>query len=154
GRVRRLFEDSRGDVWIGTAPNDETTVLVWSHESGRIEQVTRGSGLGSSDYPTNFAEDPTGGLWVGFIDGVVARVRGHGVQVVPNIALHGSWRVLQFDDRGRLWIATSEGLCVIDDPQEPSGRCRMRTAHDGLSSNNVRTIETDRWQRVYLGTER
>ncbi|HXS96857.1 MAG TPA: two-component regulator propeller domain-containing protein [Candidatus Limnocylindrales bacterium] len=59
GDVFRLFEDSRGDVWMGIWHED--ALVRWHRATGEFERFHDIAGL-----PTAFAEDHSGNIWIGF----------------------------------------------------------------------------------------
>jgi ligand-binding sensor domain-containing protein/signal transduction histidine kinase len=150
GNIFRLFEDSRGDIWIGTfgAP----TLHRWRRASGTIESYARGPSA-----PTAFAEDSAGNVWIGFYLGGLARWRDGRIEhFSPE---HGMPQGFVFDlhvDRaGRLWIASArDGLSRIDDPTAPVPRAVPRAAEHGLTSGAVLSLTEDHWGRIYVGTGR
>src|SRR5262249_16484197 len=67
--VFRLYEDSRGDIWIGTMYYGR--VLKWDHRAQLLRDHTAelprpGDAPGVSFHMTCFAEDRQGTLWAGF----------------------------------------------------------------------------------------
>src|SRR5262249_1490261 len=80
GSILRLFEDSRGDIWISSAgggaiPNG---LSRWERRTGVFHHYKEQSGLPRLDefYASSFAEDRAGNLWIGFSgDGGLVRYR-------------------------------------------------------------------------------
>jgi signal transduction histidine kinase/sugar lactone lactonase YvrE len=150
GNVFRLFEDSRGDIWIGTfgAP----TLHRWRRASGTIESYARGASA-----PTAFAEDSAGNVWIGFYLGGLARWRdGRMEHFSPEHGMpQGFVFDLHVDREGRLWVASGrDGLSRIDDPTAPMPRAVPPAAEHGLTSGAVLSLTEDRWGRIYVGTGR
>ncbi len=151
--IYRLFEDSRGDLWIGLA---DRTLARWERRSDRIQSFSSADGIPSS-YPMAFAEDANGAVWIGFFGGGLARHReGRLVLFGEKDGLPpGSIRALHVDREGRLWIATSRaGLARVDRPGDATPRFLPFGPAQGLSSGNTWSLAEDPSGRIYAGTER
>ncbi|MGH7563101.1 MAG: sensor histidine kinase [Gemmatimonadota bacterium] len=149
--VFRVFEDSRGDVWVGTF--ERNGVSRWHRASGRFEIFPNTV----RDTPTAFAEDRAGNVWMGFYLGGLARSRHGRMEHFGTEAgvPEGFVNALHVDRTGRLWVATGrEGLARVDAPASPRPRFVRYTTADGLSSNTILSIVEDAWGRLYVGTGR
>ncbi|MBI1788662.1 MAG: ATP-binding protein [Acidobacteria bacterium] len=154
--VFRLFEDSRGDIWIGL---DEYRgpLSRWERSTGSFHRIPEVDALSAkAGVPTAFCEDRNGDVWMGFYYGGVARYRGgrltyfgedHGVPL-------GVVSALYLDPGGRLWIAAGRGLARADTPQTAQPAFTTYTTEQGLSGNACSCITGDRWGRIYVGTSR
>lgn len=154
-RVLRLFEDSRGDIWIATRSVSPTADLSrWQRASGELRVVDAALGV-DAQLPIAFAEDRNGAVWIGFEGGVLARFRDnqfrafHAADGVPRDIAD-----LHVDRSGRLWIASGEGLRLVEDAGADTLHVIRFTTSDGLSTNSIRCLTEDRWGRIYLGTPR
>jgi len=155
--IFRLFEDSRGDVWISIEGNLRNAVVRWERATESFHTYAETDGLPSFSLPTAYCEDGHGNLWMGFYDGGLARYRdGHFRFFNQSDGLPtGVVRALFLDHAGRLWAATgSGGVIRLDDPQADRPRFVAYTIADGLSSNSVSCITEDRLGRMYFGTAR
>jgi signal transduction histidine kinase/ligand-binding sensor domain-containing protein len=155
--IFRIFEDSRCDIWIGTIGPDTADALArWRRSSGKIETFSEGDGLPKSPVPTVFAEDKSGGVWVGLFHGGLARYRADGGFRTFTSAdgVPGQVRALHLDDGGRLWIGTTQGLVRADDVSAERPRFTAYTMAQGLSSNYIGAIAEDAWGRLYAATGR
>jgi ligand-binding sensor domain-containing protein/signal transduction histidine kinase len=149
--IFRLFEDSRGDVWISAFGNPG--LQRWVRATGRLEGFAE---LGRAA-PTAFEEDRAGNIWIGFYAGGVVRYRRGAFQRfgqqdgVPA----GFIEDLYLDRAGRLWIATSEGgLARVDDPTSPHPVFAPPSRTEGLAEGAVLTIVEDGLGQVYAATGR
>jgi streptogramin lyase/signal transduction histidine kinase len=147
----RLFEDSRGDLWIGTFGH--AGLVRWERANGEFHPLGPAAGV-PRDTATAFAEVPSGTVWVGFFKGGLARIRGARIDYfrpedgVPCCFVNA----LLVDHRGRLWLGSSrDGLGRLDDPRAGRPQWRRYTTADGLASNAVQALTEDRWGRLYLG---
>ena len=154
-QVYRLFEDTRGDVWVSTIAAETNGLARWDHRTGRIIDVAFQPGLPSikDHLPRAFGEDDAGSVWVGF-DGSLARYRDGTFRLftagdgVPP----GFIRDIHRDRTGRLWLASARsGLVRIDDGQSERPTFVTYNVATGLSSNDVEAITEDLDGRIYAG---
>jgi len=67
--ILRVFEDTRGDIWIAEVNGVNGHGLSrWERSTETFHHYTEADGLPSPKkvYPISFAEDRTGAIWVGF----------------------------------------------------------------------------------------
>jgi PAS domain S-box-containing protein len=155
-RAYRIFEDSRGDLWLGaTAVRNGLT--RWERASGTFHQCTEADGLPTFNAAFSFCEDRAGNVWIGYYDGGLVRYRdGRFTRLtVADGWPKGMITGLYLDHSGRLWITSSQaGLVRVDDPAaEPSNRTTYSVA-DGLATVDTRCVTEDQWGRIYIGTAR
>ena len=161
-RVYHVFEDSRGDIWLGTNPSGQDVVTRWQRRTGSFQRYSTADGLRTATdvhfgAASAFAEDAAGNVWIGFSGGGLARFAA-GVFTFFTAAdgvPAGELRHLFFDSRGRLWIGShTRGVSRADTPATARPQFRTYTVGDGLASDSVRSIAEDHWGRIYLGTAR
>ena len=155
-RIAPSFEDSRGDIWMTAYVGADRRAVRWQRSTDRFHQYPEtDSPLVSLRGPA-FAEDGAGTVWLGssrglarYRDGRFANVEiGDGDRTVPVTALH-------VDPRRRLWVGTrGAGLYRSDDPAAGRPRFTAYAAADGLSSDTVWCLTSDRAGSVYAGTTR
>src|ERR1035438_3375960 len=68
------------------------------------------------------------------------------------ISLGGSIHELFVDSGGRLWIASVNGLGLVDNPGSPHFGLRVYNTSDGLASDSIKCIIEDTAGRIYAGT--
>jgi signal transduction histidine kinase/ligand-binding sensor domain-containing protein len=139
--IFKLFEDSRGDIWIAT--NAPTSVSRWERSSGkfRFEPV-----VNHDRTITSFAEDPAGNVWVGTSIGFFRWSRGRVEQMDRAGETPQSAAALLFDSGGRLWLGNRQGLFRSDDPLTGSPHFQR------VLSQAARCVVEDRWGRIYACT--
>ena len=154
--VFRVFEDSRGDVWIGTIGlGTQDGLAIWGRQTERIRNLTESDGLPAHPVPTAFAEDRSGDVWIGFYHGGLARRRDGRFRIFTAAdGLPGNVRRLFLDSAGRLWIGTAGGLVRVDDPAADRPRFVTYDTKRGLASDDVAAIAEDQWGRLYAATGR
>ncbi len=155
--VIRLFEDSRGDIWIGRRIPTSLVLTRWERATGVFHRYSEAHGLPAFSRITAFAEDRSGNVWLGFRNGGLARYRAGGFErfTAADGAPDGVITALHLDGQGRLWVGSAErGASRIDAPADDRPRFVAYTTVDGLSSNSVSCITDDRLGRIYLGVAR
>jgi signal transduction histidine kinase/ligand-binding sensor domain-containing protein len=156
--IFRLFEDSRGDIWVSTAGKPHDSLTRWERTTGHFRVYSEADGLPAILSPAMaFAEDRFGQIWVGLSDQGLACFRNGRFTVYSESdgVPRGLISSLYLDRAGRLWIATSRGgLVQVDHPGEVRPSFMVYATGQGLSSNTVHSIIEDRWGRIYAGTAR
>jgi len=151
----RLFEDSRGDLWLGVF---RVGLVRWERSTGTFHQLSDRIGVGQAGWAaTAFAEDATGAVWVGLPTGGVARFRGDRCDLFPagSDLPRGVVAALLVDHTGMLWVGNmNSGLLRTDDPAAARPVWRRFTSADGLASDGVMCLVEDRYGRIYVGTRR
>ena len=155
--VTRLFEDARGDIWIGTWSGKQNELTRWERATETFHPYSTADGLPPSNAPSAFCQDRSGTVWIGFSHGGLARYH-HGRFTLFTVAdgvPAGMITALYLDHAGRLWVGSNQsGLSRVDDPTADRLQFVAYTTAQGLASNNVRCITEDRWGRIYIGTVR
>ena len=154
-QVYRLFEDSRGDVWISTTSATAIGLARWERLSKRVRDLSHADGLPSlrDNLPRSFGEDRAGNVWIGFSSGLARDAHGKftffteadGLPPGPIVDIH-------VDGSSRLWLASARsGLVRVDDAGGNRPVFVNYTTAQGLSSNNVEIIAEDRTGQIYAG---
>jgi signal transduction histidine kinase/ligand-binding sensor domain-containing protein len=158
--IFHLFEDSRGDIWIGTIGGTPgvNNLMRWERKTEKLIAYTTENGLPSQNAPTAFAEDSAGNIWIGYYSGGIVRLRnGKAEMFGPEDNLPPGYIYNIFTDSiGRLWVATTNGGVVrIDNPTtDEKPRLVQITTNDGLSSNQATCTTEDKFGRIYVSTGR
>ncbi|MCR4579261.1 MAG: HD domain-containing protein [Treponema sp.] len=104
--ARTMFQDSRGNMWIGS--NDEGIVCI--KKTGEFLKYTVKDGLPNNSIRA-FCEDKEGNVWVGTASGLSCIGKNYLIQKIPGIEdLPNDNKFiinqLYCDTAGRLWIIT------------------------------------------------
>lgn len=155
--VFRLFEDSRGDLWISLISTSAKSYLnKWERATGKFYYYNSEEISSRADNsPTAFQEDGKGNLWIGFYNGGLARYHEGKFETFTKAdgVPPGMIRALYLDRTGRLWVASTDGgLARVDDPTQEHPTFAHYTMKEGLSSDQITCITEDQWGRIYLGT--
>ncbi len=155
-RIVRLFEDSRGDIWIASRSTVSAVGLSrWERATGTIRVFREGFGA-AHQFPLSFVEDRRGAVWIGFEGGGLARYHDDRFTIFgPADEVPRDVIALYVDGSGRLWIASaSAGLSMLQNLASDRPAFVRYTTAQGLSTNNIQCLTDDRWGRMYLGTAR
>jgi signal transduction histidine kinase/streptogramin lyase len=149
GDIFQIFEDSRGDVWIGIMDGPHGGTARWERSTGRIRTV-------EVDTPTGFTEDRAGNIWIGSYHNVLARYNGVRVTFFTDSkgVSRGGWKVPFIDSAGRLWVADERGLTRADNPTDTTPTFVTYTDAQGLASSDVKAITQDLYGNLYVATGR
>jgi len=127
------FADRFGELWV------PTPVGLYRREAGRWRRLGRAQGMGANAVIA-VTEDREGALWIGFGGAGLDRWPGRRLwsawgaeEGLPNEVVWGMVR----DPAGRLLIATSDGLAIVD-PGRPG--IRVVNERDGLAGRTVRHL--------------
>ncbi len=153
--ISRLFEDSRGDIWISSY-NPPVTLTRWERATGNFRRYTEAEGIPPFNWANVFGEDRAGNVWIGLHNGGIARRRNDRFEVfgVSEKVPAGFGQGLYLDGQGRLWLAMGGGGARLEEPSGEDPRPVAIAEPGALSSNNLRCFAEDEWGRVYVGTAR
>jgi ligand-binding sensor domain-containing protein/signal transduction histidine kinase len=153
--VRNVFEDSRGDLWIGTVVGTRGPITRWERSTGRMRRYDESDGLPGLNRVDAFAEDRAGQLWVGFTEGGIARHREGRFELFTAREGFpaGPVRALLVDSGGRLWFGTSRGgLWRLDDPAAAQPRPVMQLPATRFEGADLLALTQDRQGRIYVAS--
>jgi len=132
-RVRNVFRDRSGVLWIGTEGHG-----VFRLVNGRPQALPN-----VQPYTRVFAEDRDGSIWIG-TDGDYFRWRPEGMTFYE---LHASVRALLVDRTGDLWVGKDTGLSHLRGGQRLEDAATRR-----LSAEKVWAIHEDPEGGLWFGT--
>ena len=151
--VTRLFEDSRGDIWVAAFVPAREAVTRWDRRTASFQRYSEADGMRPFTTVLAFCEDAAGNVWMGLREGGLARYKDGRFMVLgqdeglPAGAINGIYR----DQAGRLWLAMGQGgLCRIDDPTAARPRLVTYTKDNGLASNVTQDATGDAAGHIYV----
>jgi ligand-binding sensor domain-containing protein/signal transduction histidine kinase len=154
--VFRLFEDSRGDIWISVAGSE---LLRWERARNIWHNYTPQVGFSKYRVGSAFVEDRSGNVWIGASsdhgNSALIRYRDGEFRVMSEAegAPSGWIRDLFLDSRGRLWIAsTNSGVWRLDNPNSDNFEFVKYTPANGLTSISTASVTEDEFGRIYIGS--
>ena len=155
--VFRVFEDSRGDIWIATTYGGEE-LWRWERGANLWHDLTAEIIAGPPRrLVSSFVEDRSGNLWIGTgadTGAELLRYRAGQFRIFTAAdGLPDGWiRDLYVDRAGRLWIANSKnGLLRLDDVNAEQANFVRYSTNDGLSSAGANCLTEDAFGRIYIG---
>jgi PAS domain S-box-containing protein len=155
--IFRVFEDSRGDLWISTrgAEHLSNGLTHWSRADKSFYAFGEKDNFPEGRSPVSFAEGADGTLWFAFYeDGLIRYKNGVFTEVKEDLP-KGFYSQILFDRQNRLWLASAQsGVTRFDDPQDLTNISARYTTENGLSSNNARSLAEAANGDMYVGTVR
>ncbi len=151
--VNALYEDSRGRLWVGTSDG----LARYDEKKDAFVNIPL-DGLPDTVF-YSILENPDGRLWLGMYTKGLALYdpetgayqwfhpdsRGESGPV-SDIVYSMTW-----DNRGRLWLGTNEGLTIKDGASFKSWKYNPQNL-TGLSSNTIRCMYRDGKGTIWIGT--
>ena len=153
----KLFEDSRGDIWMAFRRSGPTGLARWRRSNGRAEQITADAGSPApASFPFVFAEDRHGSVWVGYFQGPLMRYRsGHLREVALPAGAARGIRSLLVDSKDRVWVGTSEaGLLQLQNTEADEPKLAADSGRTSLSGDIIECLAEDSLGSIYACTNR
>src|SRR5580658_2481934 len=105
-KIVRLFEDSRSNLWVGTATAGAALI-----SQGRVEPLDIGRG-GRRGHLVSVCEDSTGAVWLLTEDGHLGRYVGGHLDV--GYLGGGTGQSVIADKSGKVWIGVGNRILSVD----------------------------------------
>ena len=151
--VFRLFEDSRGDIWIGRRTPTSFVATRWDRATGSFHRYSDTDGLPAFNRISSFAEDRAGNVWMGFWNGGLARYHDGRFEMFTEAdgAPHRAISDLHVDAAGRLWIGSAQpALTLVETPGAERPRFTRYPSEGSPFGESVGCITDDALGRLYL----
>lgn len=149
--VRRIFQDSRGDLWFGT--NGDGVVR---YNGDSLEYFAIDDGFGGVAV-RGIVEDKKGNIWFG-TEGGITRYDGKSfINFSEKDGLINTdvWAIL-IDSKGTFWIGTLQGVSRFDGETFvpfPIPAAAIENTDFVLSPGRVSCITEDRQGHIWFGTD-
>jgi serine phosphatase RsbU (regulator of sigma subunit) len=141
GAVTGLAIDSKNQLWVGT----QTGLIYHDIDQDKSQQLRQRDGLNGSNISTVYA-DSKDRIWVG--------VEGRGLNLIiddkiDKIDIQGNPTCFVEDNEGNIWIGTqTKGVLICNGDSV----IRKITQNDGILSNSITSLNTDKKNNVFIGT--
>jgi len=161
-RISALFEDSRGNLWIGTQAGGLNKFEKGAGKFYRYSHDSKEQNSLSDNTVYAIYEDIFGVLWFGTREGInkydPLSNKFKSYRHNPNDPFSlssNNLRAILEDKKGLVWIGTSEkGLEMLD---RNTGRFKHFTADprnpNALQNNNIRALLEDKQGRMWIGAD-
>jgi signal transduction histidine kinase/ligand-binding sensor domain-containing protein len=143
--IRSLLADHHNDLWVGL----ETEHLVQRLHDGQFQSFKQPA---NSRAVRAMAEDSTGQVWMGTLDGRLLRMSGDQLSEVAQPAAESSHpiRCLSATPDGNLWIGyAAHGVCRLR-----AGTFSHIGRANGLFDGNICALMPDGAGRMWFGSDR
>ncbi len=140
--IQALCEDAEGAIWIGTAQG------VARFQNNRFTTVAVTTEQTPADIK-HIIPSRAGGLWLASAN-MIYRYRDGFFAPHPFPKDYAGYEITRlFEDRhGTLWIGTTEAGVLLLQKESFTGK----STHDGLASDQIKTISEDEDGRIWIGT--
>jgi signal transduction histidine kinase/ligand-binding sensor domain-containing protein len=152
--INRLFEDSRGDIWIAPFIPGEAILTRWDRASGRFHTYSPADGVPAFNAATGIYEDPRGILFITLRDGGMARYDGQRFRLLSDAdgLPAGNIGGLLGTRNGRLWCWSGRGIYRIDDPHASRLGAVVVATPTQLFGGSFGPVIEDPAGSLYVGT--
>lgn len=159
--ILSIVEAQDGNLWVGT---DGGGVNVWDKKTGRFEHYSHTNDDHSSiasNYITVIHQDKKGKIWAGNFKGGLSVYNWQGknfdnLNNIPNskFPIKANIYGIADDNKGFLWIGSSEGLLKYNKAQNTYQTYRHDANKPGsISGNVILPVYQDQSGSIWIGTE-
>jgi two-component sensor histidine kinase/ligand-binding sensor domain-containing protein len=142
-RVRALYEDKAGNLWIGTWVDG-----LYKYDGKTYTHYTEKEYKIPIDYIHAILEDQKGMMWFGTGSGLI-RFDGTYFKSYAKDLCNTYVGSLFEDENGRIWLHTDQCIMHFD-----GNKFVSITEKDGLSSNTIYFVGTDQRHRIWAGSNK
>lgn len=138
-----IIEDMLGNIWIAEKYGG---LFVYDSNDGKIRQIISSSQQQGEIF--YLQEDSHNHVWALSLHGKISKVNINTLKV--NFYDY-TGNTMQEDENGSIWIGSTFGLIQYDPASE--NFISSFTEDDGLSNNNVKSLEIDKNGNFWIGTD-
>ncbi|MGC8744217.1 MAG: sensor histidine kinase [Verrucomicrobiia bacterium] len=147
--AQSITEDSNGALWFGFNAIDPNGCVVARLYQNQFQVFNITNGLLNSSVRSVFWDSKNNTLWVGTWGGLF-KFSGQRFQLVGGSEpLMGVIQAIFQDKKGNIWVGTRKGLLKYD-----GKNWRTLTTRNGLSSDDILSINEDSKANLWVGTAR
>jgi ligand-binding sensor domain-containing protein len=155
GQFRPIDRPNGTPLGIVTAITEDTDRNIWVSVTGKDRRLFRIQDLHVREeftpaqipYARVLAADPAGGVWLGLLNGGLARYRSSKFEIFPlnHSSLDASVEGLFVDSDSSVWVATREGLS-----RWKEGTLKTLTSKNGLECDEIFAAVRDNENMLWL----
>ena len=155
--IRCVIEDSAGKIWLGTSKGLMKAEGKFPHLSFSGTAI---DGQLREDYINTIAEDRFRKLWIGTFGNGLKNYDPR-TNITKNFThlkndnkslINNNIRKLVFDNEGKLWIGTQEGLSIKGHTDEFTNFTHHPSTNSSLSQNSIYSLYEDKNGTMWIGT--
>jgi signal transduction histidine kinase/ligand-binding sensor domain-containing protein/CheY-like chemotaxis protein len=159
--ILSILQDNNGKIWLGTDGGGINVFDEATHQYRHFTHNPNNPKSIASDYIVALYKDKDGKIWIGNYKGGLS-VFSEASNSFYNLNKTGSARenisaninALTGDDKGNLWVATSEGLLCYDKKNASYKYFKADPAKSGsIGNNSVIAVFVDSKGILWVGTE-
>lgn len=149
--VRKIFQDSKDNLWFGTNVYD-----LMLYDGNELQYITEKDGF-SGGRVTGFAEDSIGNLWIATGLGLNKYDGKHFTLYAEEDGLQNSeiWS-MHLDQKGIIWLGHNEGLSHFDGKSFTNFEVPQPQIENPdviFSPTRITAITADKKDNLWLGTD-
>jgi len=158
--VQSLFEDTRGQLWVGTRRHGAFVIDTLSSNVRPVLETENGTSSFSSAWVVAITQANDGQIWLGTVGQGIVRIdtatgqtrrHRHDASLPTSLAHDNIWSLLR-DRSGLIWVGTLDGL----DRNAPESSAILTvfggtSRNDSISSHDVASVMQAKDGRVWLG---
>lgn len=139
--------DSDNNLWMGTLDG----LIYFEIDNRKVARLSQVNGLRGNEISAVFA-DSRNHIWVGSSGKGISVIREDSIEQL-DLGLEFTPRCLMEDNDGNIWIGTEGRGVILYNPFEERVITTL-TVSDGLLANLINQLSCDRYNNVYIGTNK
>ncbi|MFH0756577.1 MAG: two-component regulator propeller domain-containing protein [Bacteroidota bacterium] len=139
--------DGENNLWVGTLEG----LVYFEIDKRHVERLSQEKGLRGNEISALYA-DSKNRIWVGSAGKGISLIEGDSI-LRPDLGFDFTPKCFTEDLNGNIWIGT-EGRGVLIYGPEQQEIIRTLTVEDGLLANLINLLSCDRFNNVYIGTNK
>ncbi len=146
-QVNAMDVDGENNLWVGTLEG----VVYFEIDQRKVSRLSQVDGLKGNDISSIFA-DSKNRIWVGSAGKGITVIEGMNLEQL-DLGFNFTPKCFAEDMNGQIWIGT-EGRGLIQYDWDQHKIIRTFTSENGLLANLINQISCDRFNNIYVGTNK